>query len=109
MRGTVNRIGNAEAVELGALMLADGEWIAVPENNENAYIAPFRAYMLESGHSGARTLTMSFLDDVTTAVDTIRLVDSDGSEHYYDLNGRKLPGKPAKGAYIFNGKKYVNK
>jgi hypothetical protein len=109
MRGTLSRIDNSTAHDLGAKMLADSEWIDVPANNENAYIAPFRAYILESGTGGAQTLTMQFVDDETTGIDTIHTIDLDGTERYYDLNGRQLEGRPEKGIYIYNGKKYVKK
>ena len=110
MRGTVSRIDNATAVGMYMKMLVNGEWTDVPANNENAYIAPFRAYMLESGNSGgARSLTMQFVDGDANGIDTIRLIDSDGTELYYDLNGRELPGKPEHGIYIHNGKKHIVK
>ena len=48
------------------------------------------------------------LEDAT-GIDTIETIDNDGTHRYYDLNGRELPGKPAKGVYIYKGKKYVNK
>lgn len=111
MRGTLSRIDNKEAAERQLMMLVGETWTTVPANNNNAYIAPFRAYILQSGNSGngARELSMSFWDDEATAIDTIRTIDSDGTERYYDLNGRELPGKPEKGIYIINGKKHINK
>ena len=33
----------------------------------------------------------------------------DGMDAYYDLQGRKLSGKPNKGVYIYKGKKIVIK
>ena len=42
----------------------------------------------------------------TTGIATIRTIDTDGSNRYYDLQGRQLNGKPNKGVYILNGKKY---
>jgi hypothetical protein len=50
-------------------------------------------------------------DDQMTGISqtVVRTIDNDGTQHYYDLNGRLLPGKPQKGVYIMNGKKYVNK
>ena len=109
MRGTLSRIDNKTATEQELFMLVDGQWQKVPANNGNAYIAPFRAYLLENSFSGARSLGMTFEDVDLTGVSTLRLVDSDGTERYYDLNGRQLDGKPEKGIYIYNGKKYSNK
>ena len=42
----------------------------------------------------------------TTGIDTLRTIDSDGTERVYDLSGR-LVGSDAKGIVISNGKKYV--
>ncbi len=109
MRGTLSRIDNKTATEQELFMLVDGQWQKVPANNGNAYIAPFRAYLLENSFSGARSLGMTFEDVDLTGVSTLRLVDSDGTERYYDLNGRQLDGKPEKGIYIYNGKKYSSK
>ena len=47
--------------------------------------------------------------DIPTDIDTLKTIDADGTERYYDLNGRELPEKPAQGVYIHNGKKYVSK
>lgn len=38
---------------------------------------------------------------------TIHTIDRDGTHNYYDLQGRRLNGKPNKGIYIENGKKHV--
>ena len=57
--------------------------------------------------NNARALTLVF-DDATkiTTTNYTNLTDGD----WYDLNGRKLQGKPTKkGVYIMNGKKVVVK
>lgn len=110
MRGTFDRIDNAKASEMRLMMLAGNEWTEVPANNANAYIAPLRAYMLQSGglYAQTRGLTMILSDDDTTGIDTIRTVDTDGTERYFDLYGRELPGKPESGIYIHNGKKIMS-
>ena len=50
-------------------------------------------------------------DDQTTGTShtVIQTIDRDGTQYYYDLNGRLLPGKPQKGIYIHQGKKHVAK
>ena len=48
-------------------------------------------------------------DDPTAIRPIIHTIDLDGTERIYDLSGRPLNGKPYKGAYIKNGKKYINK
>ncbi len=40
-------------------------------------------------------------------VPTIHTIDRDGTHNYFDLQGRRLNGKPNKGIYIENGKKHV--
>ena len=40
---------------------------------------------------------------------TIRTIDRDGTENYFDLQGHRLNGKPEKGVYIENGKKHIAK
>jgi hypothetical protein len=44
-----------------------------------------------------------------TAIDGIRTVDNNQDTPYYDLQGRRLNGKPKQGLYIKNGKKVVIK
>lgn len=43
----------------------------------------------------------------TGIVPTIRTIDRDGTQQFFDLQGRKLSEKPNKGIYIENGKKHV--
>lgn len=45
--------------------------------------------------------------DVTGIKPTIQTIDNDGSVRYYDLHGRLLKEKPAKGIYIENGVKKI--
>ncbi len=92
------------------LYQTDAKWHKVPQNEPNAYIKPFRAYFQAEGNSSARTHSMLLDDTRTTAVNAVlRTVDNDGTERYYDLSGRQLNGKPQKGMYIHNGKKYFNR
>ena len=112
IRGTLKGISNAEAANLGAYILqSDGDWHPVSTANAKASILPFRAYLLPSTHSnGARALSMSLVNaDGTTAIDTIRTIDADGTERYYDLNGRRINSRTAKGVVIENGKKVISK
>ena len=112
IRGTLKGISNAEAADLGAHILqSDGKWHPVSTANAKASILPFRAYLLPSTHSnGARAVSMSLVNaDGTTAIDTIRTIDADGTERYYDLNGRRIDSHTAKGVVIENGKKVIRK
>ena len=42
-----------------------------------------------------------------TGISSIRTVDSDGTQQIFDLQGRLLESKPAKGVFIMNGKKLL--
>ena len=67
----------------------DGESSEVAEKPNLAYIGDFEA----SGTTGI--------------VPTIRTIDRDGTENYFDLQGHRLNGIPQKGIYIENGKKHI--
>ena len=113
MRGTLKAISNADAADMGAYILqSDGKWHPVgstTESDKKASILPFRAYLLPSAHTnGAPSLSMSIQNaDGTTAIDTIRTIDADGTERLYDLQGRRIDGANAKGIVIRNGKKVI--
>lgn len=57
--------------------------------------------------------TRSFLSigsDDTTAISQFPILNSHSSSFWYDLNGRRLNGKPTtKGVYVKDGKKYIIK
>lgn len=112
-KGTTVEIPNAtlyDADKPAYILQSDGKWHKVPKNQPKAYIGPFRAYFQATTNSGARALNMVIDDGEATTIDAvIRTIDADGTEHYYDMNGRLLSGKPEKGMYIHNGKKYINK
>ena len=112
IRGTLEAVSNAEAADLGAYILqSDGKWHPVSTDNGKASILPFRAYLLPSAHSnGARTLSIALENaDGTTAIDTIQTIDADGTEHYYNLQGRRINPNTAKGVVIENGKKTIKR
>ena len=46
-------------------------------------------------------------EDFTITGITFRTDDADGTHRYFDLQGRQLSGRPSKGMYIENGKKYI--
>lgn len=82
-----------------------------------SYLNAQRAYLKLTGlHAGKPTTTIpnvkaivSILDDDATGIsDIFDLTEDNGA--WYDLNGRKIAGKPAqKGVYINNGKKTIIK
>lgn len=107
--GTLHGLTNAQAAQAGAFILqTDGTWGAVKAGNESVYIPPFRAYIVAASAPGAR-LTNSFGEGGATGIERIVTTDLDGTERWYDLNGRRI-GKPTtKGVYIQNGSKVVVK
>lgn len=110
--GTAQPISNYVAFLQNAYILqSDGKWHRVVNDADashlNATIPAFRAYFRASS-SNAKALSMMFDDgDTATGVVTIQTTDLDGTERYFDLSGRQLPGKPAHGIYILNGRKYL--
>ena len=90
------------------ILQSDGNWHQVPKGEPKAYVGPFRAYFRAKSTSAARALYTSFGDGDKTGINqtVVRTIDHDGTEHYYDLNGRRLSDKPQHGLYIYKGKKY---
>ena len=110
--GTTVTIPNSTLRTMGAYILqSDNMWHRVPADKEleNVYVGPFRSYFHSTTSNAAQRLLSRLNDNSseTTGVVVIRTVDNNGDEHYYDLNGRVLPGKPNSGIYIHKGKKYV--
>ena len=109
-KGTLTGLTNADAAAAGAYILqGNNSWGKVTTANANAYVPAFRAYIVSTG-SGAPTLLSGNVGDGNmTGVQTIRTVDQDGTERWYDLNGRRIAKPANKGVYIINGRKGVVK
>jgi hypothetical protein len=102
LKGTFTGLSNAKAA--GKYILQDGsKWGQVPAENTAVYIPPFRAY-IEGPSNDAREMSSSFGENATS-INALRLVGSDGTEHWYDLQGRRIEQPTKKGIYINNGKK----
>ena len=98
--GTFTGMSHDNAV--GKYILQPGnKWRQVPSSG-SVKIPPFRAYI--EGTSGASLLTGN-IGDEATGINTIQLTDADGTEHWYDLNGRRIEQPNNKGVYIYKGKK----
>ena len=71
-------------------------------------VRPFEAYTVHSGNSPApRFVPINSMISETTGIEEVENAALN-AESYYDLNGRKLQGKPkTKGVYITNGRKVV--
>lgn len=112
--GTTVTIPNSILRTMGAYILqTDNMWHRVPADKEleNVYVGPFRSYFHSTASNTALAprLLSRFINNGSETTDNIviKTVDNNGDEHYYDLNGRLLPGKPSSGIYIHQGKKYV--
>ena len=114
--GTLTGLTNAQAAEAAGdgsvtyILQSGGNWGQVPANTSGVFIPPFRAYITgpKLSPSGARQMNSSFIGE-ETGIDSIRLVDKDGTERWYDLNGRRIDRPTRDGIYIQNGKKVVVK
>ena len=110
MMGTQTGLTNSEASSAAGIadnatyiLQPQSKWGKVT-NKAGVYIPPFRAFIVGPATSaGARELNSSF-DGETVGIDTLRLTDADGTEHWYDLNGRRIDKPTRKGIYIRNGK-----
>ena len=109
LKGTTTTMPNSSlynATYPTYILQSDGNWHKVLNNQPKAYIGPFRAYFQAASASATRMLSMVFEDNgEATDIQQIRTIDADGTERYFDLNGRLLPGKPQSGVYIYKGKK----
>ena len=97
--GTFTGLKHDQAVGKHILQ-SHNKWRVV-EASGSVFIPPFRAYIEST--NGARLLT-GCLDDEATGIDSLRLQDADGTEQWYDLNGRRISKPIRKGVYIHNGK-----
>ena len=124
---------NDELAAMKAYIIqSDGYYKIVSKKYPNVWIGCFRSFFYPIDELSERDCKMKFLlqtagfgdsdekdfpasgfesdGDMPNEMDgiTIHTIDADGTERYFDLQGRPLNGKPKKGAYIRNGNKYVN-
>jgi len=108
-KGTLTGLKNDEATAVGAYILQSGnQWGRVTTTNAGAYIPPFRAYIVAKADGARSVLNGVFNEDNITGIQNIRTVNMDGSEQWYDLNGRRIQA-PVKGVIIRNGQKVMMK
>ena len=106
LKGTLKGLTNAEA-EGKLILQSGGRWGKVTSEKAAAYIPPMRGYV-EGPASAARRMESSFGNGNATGIMNIRTVDADGSERWYDLNGRRIARPTTKGIYVSGGKKMMN-
>lgn len=112
--GTTVTISNNELYDANQakyILQSDGNWHKVPANQPKAFVNAFRCYFRADTTNPAKALATHFGDGDATPINqmVIRTTDDDGTQHYYDLNGRLLSGKPERGLYIYDGKTYISK
>ncbi|MBR5655387.1 MAG: leucine-rich repeat protein [Prevotella sp.] len=112
--GTTVTIPNSklyDADQAKYILQSDGNWHKVPANQPKAFVNAFRCYFRADTTNPAKALATHFGDGDATPINqmVIRTTDDDGTQHYYDLNGRRLSGKPERGLYIYGGKTYISK
>ena len=109
---TINATLDEGAVYDTYILQSGGKWGKVKKDTEahkKVYIPPFRAFIAGPDiniSAGARVLGSSF-DGETVGIDSLRLIDRDGTERWYDLNGRRIEKPTRKGVYIHGGEKYI--
>ena len=132
---TFNKLTNEELVEHKAYVIQKNGTFRLYEKiyASRPYISPFRAYFspleptmssvyqikfirTENGEEvgevvdfPADQFDFDFDLDDETGIDMMSDVRSKMEDAWYDLQGRKLSGKPNKGIYIQNGKKIIIK
>ena len=107
-KGTLTGLTNAAAAAAGAYILQDGnKWCRVTNTNTDAFIPAFRAYIVATNSNASALLNTEFSE--TTGIHSLQLIDRDGQEHWYDLNGQRIASPVKKGIHIYNGKKVVKK
>jgi len=77
-------------------------------------LAPNKAFLFVEGNNTPASIpfrrSIDGNGEGTTSIDNLNVNDNDNEATWYDLNGRRLQGKPSqKGIYIKNGKKIVVK
>ena len=135
-RGTFQTINNEEASAMAIYgNFGKGHMKIVCSDSEEertGYIPTFRAFYEPKNHQsiGSKDFVIViipslagdldeyekqpfpaevFVEDVVTGIDSpiIQVNEFNGSNRYFDLQGRQLSGKLNKGIYIKNGKKYI--
>lgn len=133
--GSLKPIGHDEAVRRNAFTLAsDGSFQRITDDNPTWKWPAYRAMFCATDLMTADKLTTKYQldangeedenrslpapdsyqgdnDGVATGIaPVIHTIDRDGTERWFDLNGRQLNGKPTqKGIYINKGKKTIVK
>ena len=92
------------------ILQSDGKWKLFDGSNDDVKIPPFRAYILVDKNAGAPAMLASDFGGSTTGIGDLTPSLSEGEGVWYDLQGRRIEGRPTqKGVYIVGGKKIIVK
>jgi len=111
LKGTLSGISHNDAQ--GFYILQSGNRWAKIGSDTHAYIPPFRAYIVSAAAASAPAV--DYLDNEfhdagsATGIDSMRTTDRNGTERWFDLNGRRIEKPTTKGIYIHNGRKEIAK
>ena len=136
-KGTYHRMYDeeCESQNIYGMQVSDGRWsryFVTKHGPKWCWIETFRGYFQANESTGNNTYKSVYkkyvqgeeeddpiidfpagafdgdnIDDETTGI--IHVIEDNGEHHYFDLQGRPLNSKPAKGVYIDNGKKIIQK
>jgi len=102
-KGTLTGLDH-EASEGKFVLQSNNTWGQVTTDYTAVYIPPFRAYIEMPEDQFARQLN-SELGDATTGINSMRTIDRDGTEQWFDLGGHRISKPTRQGVYIYKGKK----
>ena len=102
-KGTLTGLDH-EASEGKFVLQSNNTWGQVTTDHTAVYIPPFRAYIEMPEDQFARQLN-SELGDATTGINSMRTIDRDGTEQWFDLGGHRISKPTRQGVYIYKGKK----
>lgn len=92
------------------VLQSDGTWKLFDGSNADVKIPPFRAYILVDKNAGAPAMLASDFGGGSTGIGDLTPSLSEGEGVWYDLQGRRIEGRPTqKGVYIVGGKKIIVK
>lgn len=102
-KGTLRGLDHAEA-EGKYILKSDNQWDVADAADE--YVLPFSAYI--ECEEGSQPMDTEFSDG-TSGIDSIKTIDADGTEQWFDLNGHCIAKPTREGIYIHNGRKQIVK
>lgn len=113
MEGTISRVPNDQ------LQLSTYNYYAMTQVNgvflmrkiRNAAIPANKAYYrIAIGAAGAPPMSLDFIfEDETTNIGVVKDENAEKNDKMYDLSGRRIKQKPARGIIIMEGKKVIQR